>query len=271
MRRTPSSLVATLCAVLALAAPAAFAQAAGSWKWQAALYGYLPDIGGKTTFPDNAGGSGIVVDASTLVDNLKMTFMGSLEGHNGSWGLLTDVIYMDLGNTKSGVRDLTLGGLPLPGSASADLRYGLKGAAWTLAGLWRLSRDPASTMDLVAGARLFDMRQTLGWEFTGNLGPIALPNRVGESQVKLSNWDAIVGLKGRTAFGEGGRWFMPYHVDVGTGESKLTWQAMAGLGYAFKWGDVVVAWRYLDYDFKSGGRIESMDFNGPAIAAVFHW
>ena len=73
------------------------------------------------------------------------------------------------------------------------------------------------------------------------------------------------------AFGESRKWFVPYYVDIGTGESNLTWQAMGGIGYSFGWGDVVAAWRYIDYDMKSGKKIESMTFNGPAIAAVFHW
>jgi hypothetical protein len=197
--------------------------------------------------------------------------MGSLEASNGRWGMLTDVIYMDLGNTKYGSRDISIGGLPLPGDANANVSFDLKGWAWTFAGTWRVASDPASKLDVVAGARLFDMRQTLGWEVTGNVGPIPLPGRAGNSEAKISNWDAIVGLKGRAALGDERKWFIPYYADVGTGESKLTWQAMAGVGYSFQWGDVVASWRYIDYDMKSGKKIESMNFNGPAIAAVFHW
>jgi hypothetical protein len=131
--------------------------------------------------------------------------------------------------------------------------------------------DPASKMDVIAGARLFDMKQTLGWEATGNVATIPVPGRDGNSTAEISNWDAIVGVKGRMAFGESREWFVPYHADIGTGESKLTWQAMGDIGYSFGWGDVVAAWRYLDYDMKSGKKIESMTFNGPAVAAVFRW
>ena len=47
---------------------------------------------------------------------------------------------------------------------------------------------------------------------------------------------------------------------------------MGGVGYSFGWAVASsAAWRYLDYDMKSGKKIESMTFNGPAIAAVFHW
>jgi hypothetical protein len=271
MRNINTPLAATVIGLALLSSGDAAAQSADSWKWQASIYAYLPTIGGKTTFPQTSAGSDVNVDASTIIDNLKFTFMGSLEASNGRWGMLTDVIYMDLGNMKSGSRDISIGGLPLPGDANANVSFDLKGWAWTLAGTWRVASDPASKLDVVAGARLFDMRQTLGWEVTGNVGPIPLPGRAGNSEAKLSNWDAIVGLKGRAAFGDERKWFVPYYADVGTGESKLTWQAIAGIGYSFGWGDVVASWRYIDYDMKSGKKIESMNFNGPAIAAVFHW
>ena len=59
--------------------------------------------------------------------------------------------------------------------------------------------------------------------------------------------DAIVGLRGRRNIG-GEQWFVTYYADVGAGDSDLTWQANVGAGYAFGWGDVVLAYRYLDYD-----------------------
>jgi hypothetical protein len=34
-------------------------------------------------------------------------------------------------------------------------------------------------------------------------------------------------------------WFAPFYLDVGTGATKLTWQGFAGVGYAYRWGDVV--------------------------------
>jgi len=110
-----------------------------------------------------------------------------------------------------------------------------------------------------------------GTSGTGDIGSIVLPGRRVDADVSLNNWDAIVGFKGRTALGDERRWFIPYYADVGTGESKVTWQAMAGIGYAFRWGDVVAAWRYVDYEMKSGKKVENLTFNGPAVAAVFHW
>ena len=81
----------------------------------------------------------------------------------------------------------------------------------------------------------------------------------------------MVGLKGRANFGADGKWFIPYYVDVGTGQSQLTWQVSAGVGYRFGWGSVLATWRYLDYNFKSDSKIESMNFSGPTIGVSFQF
>lgn len=64
---------------------------------------------------------------------------------------------------------------------------------------------------------------------------------------------------------------MPYYIDVGTGQTQLTWQGIAGLGHAFSWGDLIAVWRYIDYRFKSGEKFGRLSMNGPAIGAAFHW
>jgi hypothetical protein len=245
--RGPQALLAS-----ALAAPMVFmslpaaAQTTDNWRFQGAVNLYLPDIGGTTAFPILPAGSGdAVVDAQTIIDNLKMAFMGSFEASKGQWGLFTDVLYMDVGNTKSGFREISIGGLPIPAGANAKVDYDLKGWGWTLAGTWHAVPDPAATLDVLAGARWLDITQTLGWDITGNVGPIAL--------------------------GADRKWFVPYYLDVGAGQSKLTWQAVGGVGYSFQWGDVVGSWRYLDYQMKSGNAIQTLTFNGPSISAVFRW
>jgi len=269
---TPRFLAPAASLGLALMPLSAAAQAQGAddWKFQGSLYLYFPSVGGSSTFPPGNGGSSATVDASKILDNLKAAFMGSLEATRGPYGVYTDVIYIDLGNTKSQSRAIGIGGV-LPVGAEATIDYSLSGWLFTLAGTWRAVATPTYKMEWLAGTRMLDMKQTLDWQLGGNIGSIALADRTGHRTDSLQNWDAIFGVKGRAAFGDGARWFAPYYLDVGAGESKFTWQATVGLGYSFGWGDVVGAWRYVGYDMKSGKTMESVNFNGPAVAAVFRW
>jgi len=262
---------AALCALSALAPAHVAAQAPGPWKWNAGIYAYLPTISGKTTFPQTAAGSDVSVDPETVVGNLKGVFMGALEAHNGRWGAFTDLMYMDVGGSKSGTRNIEVGRVALPVGASADANFDLKGTVWTLGGSYRVVNSPGATMDVLAGARMADIQQTLGWTLSGNIGPVAVPGRAGSLGSSITNWDGIIGVKGRVAFGENRKWFVPYYLDVGAGDSERTSQAYAGVGYAFNWGSVIGAWRYLDYKMKSGKPIEELNLNGPVVAAVFHW
>jgi hypothetical protein len=124
---------------------------------------------------------------------------------------------------------------------------------------------------VLLGARLADFKQTFAWDFSGDFSTITPPPRTGSRNASISQWDAIAGIKGRFAFGAEHRWVMPYYFDIGTGDSDLTWQGMLGLGYAFGWGDLSIAWRYLDYELQSGSPIIDMNFNGPALGATFRW
>ena len=264
-------LAAALTVPIILMPHAAFAQTPGPWQFQGMLYLYLPTIGGTTTFPQSAAGSEVSVSPDKILQNLNGVFMGSLEANNGRWGAFTDLVYMDVGGTKTGTRDFSVGHAGLPAAANADVTMNLTGNVWTLGGSYRLLTTPRAKMELLAGARLLDLKQTTSWSLNGNIGGLPLPAHAGNLSTATSNWDAIVGFKGRVAVGEETKWFVPYYLDVGTGESDRTWQAVAGLGYSFGWGDVLAEWRHIDYKLQSGKPIESLNFSGPGLAAAFHW
>lgn len=262
----------TLCATAVLSPAAAGAQSTEAWQFGASVYGWFPSVTGSTTFPPppgSEGGSGITVDAADVIGDLKFVFMGSFEARKGRWGGFTDFIYMDLSDTKSRTRDLLLGSQQVPSDVSADLEYDLKSAVWTLAGEYRAVAEPGLEVDTFLGARMIDVEQKVDFSLSGNIGSIALTDRSGSRKANLKHWDGIVGVKGRFSFGANREWFVPYYADVGAGQSDLTYQLMAGIGYALQWGEMVAQWRYLDYDF--GKAIDKLSFNGPAIAVHFRW
>ncbi|HQD16763.1 MAG TPA: hypothetical protein PLY54_15060 [Ottowia sp.] len=263
---------AALSPTVASAQSQAPAAAGNPWQVGLSIYGYFPTMGGTTSFPTlpSNPSPGINVDAQTILDHLKMTFMGSLDIHNGRWGGFTDVLYVNVGATKSKTRDFHVA--DQPASLTADLSLDVKITGWTTAAEYRLATgDPAFTADLLGGVRLLNVKNSLGWSFSGAAGSHPLEGRSGNTVVEQSVWDAIVGVKGTYAFGAERKWFVPYYFDIGTGQSKLTYQVAAGVGYKYQWGEVAAVWRYIDYDMKSGKPIQSVSFNGPQIGATWRW
>lgn len=252
-------------------APAWAQEDSGNWQWRATVYGWLPDIEGKTAFRTGAGGPTLTIDASTLVDNLDFTFQAGLQVRKGEWGAFTDLIYLDEGAARSGVRDITIGPAALPSGASYDLVYDMKSWIWTVAGTYNLASSDAHTVDVLFGARMLDIDQALAWTAQGEIGPIEPPARSGSGEISLKNWDAVVGVKGLSRLGSEGRWVVPWYVDLGTGDTDLTVQALAGIGYSFGWGEVLAAWRYLDYDLAGGDAVTDLNFSGPLVGVAIDW
>ena len=268
----PTARTATTLLTLALAGltpVATHADTTGDpWQFDVTIYAWLPAISGTTAFPVTTGGSSMDVTSEDVVDALKMAFMGTFAAKKGQWGVWSDLVYADLGGDKQGSRDFTIDGHPVA-SASADLSLDMKMWVWTAAGTYQLAKSPANTTDLVFGARLLDVTQTLGWSFNGS-GPIGIAAS-GSKEVNASLWDAIIGVKGVAYLGAEKKWFVPYYADIGTGQSDLTWQVNAGIGYRFNWGAVVASWRYLDYNMKSGDPIQSLTANGPLFGVNWQW
>jgi hypothetical protein len=268
---------ATLAAAVGVLTPALLAAQTppsepipGAWRFGASLYGYLPSVSGTSSSPADSGGNRINVNLAEILD-LEFALMGSFDAHNGRWGVFTDVIYLKYGGSKQQSRDFTIGRIGIPAGTTADLDMDFKGVMWTLAGQYRVFSDPELTMDALGGLRLLEVRTTTRWSISGNLGPIAPSGRTGSSEDKSSELDGIVGVKGRARLGSSGRWTLPFYLDVGAGDSDLTWQAAAGVSYGFKWGELTAMWRYLAYDLKPGLSIEDLKFNGPLIGATFRW
>ena len=88
-----------------------------------------------------------------------MTFMGTLEARKGQWGAFTDILYLHLGNSNAGTREFLIGGTQLPAGASANANLDIRGTVWTLAGYYRALAQPSAEVQLLAGARMLDLRE----------------------------------------------------------------------------------------------------------------
>jgi hypothetical protein len=244
-----------------------FDDASDDWRFRASLYAFVPEVGGDFRIP-SGGEREIDVSAGDLVSHTDFAAMGTFEMRKGRWGGFIDAVNMDLGLHNGGMRSLLAGRMPLPPGTFANASLDIEALALTVAGTYRAVETPNTTLDVLAGARMLDASATLDWSFSSDVvGTL----RSGSQRVSRRGWDGIVGLKGRTYFGEQRQWFVPWYVDAGTGSSDLTWNASAGIGYAAHWGDVFLTYRRLDYDFGQDRHIDDIDFSGPTLGVAFDW
>ena len=228
------------------------------WQFSGAIYLWGADMGGTTMR-----GSEVEVGFSDLVDNLEMAFMGAFAARKNNWSFLTDVIYLDIGVENTTELSIPIGGNLLPVTTTTDLD--VKSWVMHFAGGYNLYSEGKSRLDLIGGARYLDLSMDLFLELQ-SLGP-GQSRTISES---LSAWDGIVGLKGHASLGE--RWYLPYYVDVGAGQSKLTWQATAGIGFrAGRVWDFALVYRHLEWDLDSTRVIDDINISGPTLGVIFRW
>ena len=256
-------LVATLIGALMSTTAAAqaqtdFSESQDQWQFAGAIYLWGADIGGKTI-----GGAEVEVGFSDLLDNLEMAFMGAFAARKNNWSFLTDVVYLDLGVDSTADLSIPIGPIQVPVTTTTNLD--LRGLVLQFAGGYGLYSEGKSRLDLVGGVRYIDLDTDLFLELQ-SLGP-------GQSRIvsdSLTAWDGFVGLKGQASLGE--RWYLPYYVDVGAGDSDLTWQAIAGIGFrAGRVWDLALVYRHLEWDFDSTLLIDDINFSGPTLGVIFRW
>ena len=243
----------------------------GSWHFTLTPYVWLPNVNG--TIDGHVLGSNLgdlrastEIGPNDYLQNLKFGAMATGEVRKGDWSVFTDIIYIDFGDQRSRVRNITgLEGRPLS-SIDRNATTSLSATVWTLAGARTLVHKPMGNLDLLAGFRYVGIDTELKLDITGSEGVI--DTRVRSSR-NLTEWDGILGVKGQLRLGEG-RWFMPYYLDVGTGSSNWTWQALIGVGYAFDWGEVNLSIRSLSYDYNDKHDAD-LRMTGPTLGATFRW
>ncbi len=116
---------------------------------------------------------------------------------------------------------------------------------------------------MLAGARYFNAETDLSLKASG---PFAADENASSS---TTIWNGIIGVEGRIALGK--RWYVPYYLDIGTGDSDFTWQGVAGINYEWHWGGLALTYRYLDFDQGDAVPLKSMSMAGPEIGIYFNF
>ena len=224
-----------------------YANESENWKQDLTIYGWLPTLDGTLKFkvpsaPDES------ADANAI-DSLDTVFMGSYEARKNEWSFLADIIYLKMSGDTQGLNSNVNWNLDL----TAKL-YGFYAG-------YNLSDENDMRIDLIGGVRYF----SLGLDATRSGGVIANSTLSASNE----NYDAVIGAKGE--YNVNAQWYVPYQFDIGAGDSDLTWQASASVGYRFGWGDVIATYRYMHYDKGDSLLLEDFNLYGPKLGVVFHF
>ncbi|HEU5135782.1 MAG TPA: hypothetical protein VFU13_11605 [Steroidobacteraceae bacterium] len=245
---------------------------AEGWQFSVTPYLWLPNIeaNGAADSPPDSGGGGepsYEVGPVDYLEHLNLVLMLAGEVRRENWSLHADVIYLDFSNERAAVRSVSGPGgeVEFPVDAGTSSSFTGLEAQLTL-GYWFVDQ-PRAAVEIFGGVRYFDISFELDWEFDG---PLDLLPQSGSIEQGTNPLDAIVGANARFAFGNG-KWFVPLHADVGAGDSSLTWQLVAGVGYSFSWGDLLFLYRHLELEHDPVDVVERMALSGPAIGASFRF
>jgi hypothetical protein len=263
------------CLACAAALTAASAHAAepaydGQWHFSLTPYVWLPNVNSdlKYSLPPGSGSAADTeVGPNSYLENLQAMLMLNGEARRNEWAVFADAIYLDFGDQDSHVTSVGGPGaaIPVPRERNLGTQTGLKGWTWTLAGSYTAWRSDTATFEVLGGLRLLHIQTELNWSLDASVpGTGFVFESSGRLQRDATLTDAVIGVRGRAWFGNS-PWFAPYYLDVGGGDSSLTWQALAGIGYAFSWGEAQLSWRELSYDQSGDKLVQNLRFSGPAL------
>lgn len=250
----PYSFIIIAIFLLLTASTPAFAAESESkyqWKFGAEVYLWGASIGGET-----ATGEDLDISFTDLVEDLEFGFMGAAWVRNGKWSLLGDVIFLDVSDEERFNANLV--GNPINTRVDVEL----KGWVINILGGYTAINTEKFMLNVVAGARYLYLDTDLKFDINDIKDSFSGSGHI---------WDGIIGVKGQANISE--KWYISYYLDVGTGDTEFTWQALGGLGYKFKKLDAVFGYRYLDWNFDDddpGGKtFDDLNFHGPYVGVKF--
>ena len=241
-RRIPAAL--TLAALAALCA-APGAAAAGDLRF--VPYIWIPGVDCTTAFPDSGTGGELSLD---FTQGLKIGgAMVNLAWREGRVVLLGDWTYANVSSTA-----------PSPyGTLYSGVSAQVIGNVGQFFNGYAVLDRPEITVDLLTGARLYDLRLKAGLEAG------AAEARSVEAH---GTWlDAVAAAQ--ADWRPADKWHVYVRADVGTGGSNLTWQGYLVGAYDFSWGSIVAGWRHLYVDHGSDALRLKLTLAGPLVGAGF--
>ena len=233
-------------------------ESSNDWKNSVYIYGWLPSFNGSMEFniPGRTGsGEGDQTGESEFLDTIDAVLMASYVLQKDKWSFLADYLYLSASDSNAGTVSV-----PILNQSTVNVASSQELTTWLLSlyGGYNVVDTGNVTLSVIGGIRYLSLEVDMA--FGLNDRHIAL-----SPSVELL--DFVVGAVGEYNINE--NWYMPYMFDIGGGDSTLTYQAMAGVGYRFGWGDIIATYRYLYYE--EDALIQEFDLYGPKVGVVFHF
>jgi hypothetical protein len=243
----PSSRLVTTAALLACLAGSlpAGAQTTNDDRWKFRIAPYLMGASLSGTTVVQGRPADVDVSASDIFENMDYGFMAMAVARKGNWGVLGDVV----------VVDLSVPVLMPPGEFQPTI------GLLSIQGLRRLN----DSADLTFGMRWNHVNAVLDFP------------AIGLELERSRDWvDPVVGVVLRTP--EEKRWHATLIADVGgfgVG-SDFTWQVFPSAGVKLaKWASLEFGWRFLATDYKTGDGADRFEYDilyqGPVVGVAFRF
>jgi hypothetical protein len=224
------------------------------WHFNAAAYLWMPGITGTAGV---AGLEPVDVDASflDLLENLDVAFMAVAEARYDRFGIFTDLMY-----TK-----LSAGGTGPLGAFSADVSSEM--IVGTVMGEYRLVEQGKTTVDVMAGARVWGVTGDLEITATGGVPTL------GATFSGQQYWvDPMIGVKTRVQGAS--PWYLTGTALIGGFgvSADLDWDLFGGLGYEINDRfSLVAGYRAVGVDYSHDGFVVDIIQSGPILGGVLRF
>jgi hypothetical protein len=210
------------------------------WEFDFQINAWLPRV--EVT---SAGGTELDFGLDDLVNNLRGVVEVGVGVRKGKWSLSSDIIYGDLK-----FKDLDRMILD---------QVNLKEWLVTPKISYRAFEGDWGYVDLQAG-----MRYTWVDLVIKGAGP---EGRGFDEDVSGDIYDGLVGFTGEYNLSD--RWFLPFMIEAGAGDSDSVFAAYGGVGYRYKYADVLFVFKYLSYDFSDSAPVQDEEIFGPKLSVRF--
>lgn len=191
-----------------------------------------------------------------LMDNLKIGFMGDFQARKDRWSFNFDMIYMDVGTSFKESFNI-----PGEGPVNIGAKAHLKGLVVTPNVGYAIVDTDKARVEALFGLRYLDLNLKARLKADDLV--------LFDDKISGSDWDGIIGARSTLFLNE--KWYVPLYADIGTGDSDVTWQVGAGIGYRFNKVNVTAAYRYLKYEFDNDAILDNLTMKGPALGVTIYF